>query len=610
MQMAGSGENVSTESPVILQHVVTGMVLVAIRHLPALESFKATNSEEYLSDDEEAENAVDDGDEQEITRKRAQLDKWISKIRTSVASVLEYCSQQILPTDPERDPSTLADLCDDVKLQGAPFMSEPPEDDDTAAAAILKNEFENMKLEFQEYVETVQNVFEEEEEQEETKLFVRLWHYRGEALLKMLNAAGKFLFECEDLSVEKIKIKALEIEYELQAWFRMPVFSSTDGGYIRSIDVVDFSLKAYKAEDQGYGDVASQSGVSAGGRGSVSGASAYTSGTNTRRSTIVASVTEMSAVHESGSVASATGTLGHASETASLVLNNKTPAHPLETLKKIIALFKERDKKEKVTTSENPWTLHIMAPKRLRTFRSKLDDIFATPSIDKEKTSKFLLACRWKFSRRHDKSGSEKDASVSNNTLFGLETNDCNEKDGIFLLGSDFTSEPSQSAATGKRANLAMISLGPAPEKKSQFFESPAQQQFEQQLCNIEFVSLKNADKIRNGSQVSSIIRNFCAHLKFATDKRDLNDNDLEYYMSFVRRYNSRLQEAFDVVSRSCLIDGFQPGASSDEVDSQGQLFFGSLGIVELAFSVIQVTACVPSRLACFVYVDYMSCSL
>ena len=104
-------------------------------------------------------------------------------------------------------------------------------------------------------------------------------------------------------------------------------------------------------------------------------------------------------------------------------------------------------------------------------------------------------------------------------------------------------------------------------------------------------MSPKNADKIRNGAQVSSIIRNFCAHLKYATDKRDLNDTDLEYYIAFVRRYNSRLQEAFDVVARSCLIDGFQRGATSDEVDSQGQLFFGSLGIVELAFSVIQVAA-------------------
>lgn len=588
MQMAGSGENVSTESPVILQHVVTGMVLVAIRHLPALESFKATNSEEYLSDDEEAENAVDDEDEQEITRKRAQLDKWISKIRTSVDSVLEYCGQQILPTDPERDPSTLADLCDEVKLHGAPFVSEGG--NDAAAAAAVAADM----AEFHEYLQSVETIIESFDNS-----LVRLWNHRGENLLTMLKTAGKFLLECEDLSVEKIKIKALEIEYELQAWFRMPVFMNSTNDYIRAVDVVNFSLKAYKAEDQGYGDVGSQSGVSAGGRGSVTGASAYTSGTNTRRSTIVASVAEMSAVPESGSVASGTGTLGNASDTASLVLNNKSPAHPLETLRKIIALFKERDKKEKVTTSENPWTLHIMAPKRLRTFRSKLDDIFATPSIDKEKTSKFILACRWKFSRRHDKSGRVGDASVSNNTLFGLETNDCDEKDGIFLLGSDFPSEPSQSAATSKRANLAMISLGPAPEKKSQFFESPAQQQFEQQLCNIEFVSSKNADKIRNGSQVSSIIRNFCAHLKFATDKRDLNDNDLEYYMSFVRRYNSRLQEAFDVVSRSCLIDGFQPGATSDEVDSQGQLFFGSLGIVELAFSVIQVTVCFLFRLAC-----------
>ncbi len=72
--------------------------------------------------------------------------------------------------------------------------------------------------------------------------------------------------------------------------------------------------------------------------------------------------------------------------------------------------------------------------------------------------------------------------------------------------------------------------------------------------------------------------------------KRDLSDNDLDYYISFLRRYHSRLTEAFDVVARSCVVDGFQKGVQSDEIDSQGQVFFGSLGVVELTFSVIQVS--------------------
>ena len=342
-----------------------------------------------------------------------------------------------------------------------------------------------------------------------------------------------------------------------------------------------------------------QSGIhslSGGGGGSViSGTSGYT--TRTRKgaekqnaSSSLASVTDASVARAAGSVMSATGTRG---ETASLLLNDKSAAHPLETLDKIVALFKERDSKDNVSASENPWTMHIMTPKRLRLFRRKIEDRFAPDPNGTGKTSMFLLACRWSLSTRHDKTDRKEGEGVklSNNTLFGMEAHDC--KDSIALLGSDLSSDSSASASTAKRANIAMVQLGAVPDKMpdKNFWESPALQQFEQQLCNIEFVSPKNADKIRNGAQVSSIIRNFCAHLKYATDKRDLNDSDLEYYMAFVRRYNSRLQEAFDVVARSCLIDGFQPDATSDEVDSQGQLFFGSLGIVELAFSVIQVIA-------------------
>ena len=248
-----------------------------------------------------------------------------------------------------------------------------------------------------------------------------------------------------------------------------------------------------------------------------------------------------------------------------------------------------------------------MTPKRLRTFRSKFEDRFSsdtTAHVSKENTSMFLLACRWRFSTRHDMSErkADEDVNLSNNTLFGVEAHDCKD---IVLLGSDLSSDSPLSSSTAKHANLSMVQLGAAPDKKK--LESPVLQQFEYQLCNIEFVSPKNADKIRNGAQVSSIIRNFCAHLKYATDKRDLSDSDLEYYVAFVRRYNSRLQEAFDVVARSCLIDGFQPGATSDEVDSQGQLFFGSLGIVELAFSVIQVMAFFGLISCCYPLMMYLA---
>jgi hypothetical protein len=599
--MAGSGEDVGVNSPVILQHVVSGMVLVCIRHLPAVDSLKATNSEEYLSDDDEVENAFDDDDEKHIVLKRDELDKWIQSIRASVTSTLEYCNMNILPVGSDQKDSKLKDLChSDFLGKEAPFHA--CDKDNEAAAAIFMNEI----LEIQEYIMTAGSKFEELD-----RNLVLLWNHRGETLLSMLKDAVKFLFEEVDLTLETIKIRALEIEYELSAWFKMPVFLTEDeSGYIRANEVVTYVLaNAIPAEDgqvnhQGdpqvdhHGD--NQSGIfslgGGGGGGSViSGTSGYT--TSTRKgaekqntSSSLASVTDASVARAAGSVISATGTRG---ETASLLLNDKSAAHPLETLDKIIALFKERDSKDNVSASENPWTMHIMTPKRLRLFRRKIEDRFAPDPSGQGKTSMFLLACRWSFSTRHDKTDRKEDEGVklSNNTLFGMEAHDC--KDSIALLGSDLSSDSSTSASTAKRANIAMVQLGAVPDKMpdKKFWESPALQQFEQQLCNIEFVSPKNADKIRSGAQVSSIIRNFCAHLKYATDKRDLNDSDLEYYMAFVRRYNSRLQEAFDVVARSCLIDGFQPGATSDEVDSQGQLFFGSLGIVELAFSVIQVIA-------------------
>jgi hypothetical protein len=598
--MADSGEEVSADSPLILQHVVSGMVLVCIRHLPAVDSCKATNDEEYLSDDEGVENAFDE-DEKRIILKRDELNKWIQTIRTSVSSVLEYCNGKIFPTN-----YSLIDFCNNETN----LMFEAPLHDIDEHSSETERAFNtNAMLEFQEYITTNQEKYEEFSDSE----CVRLWNYRGETLSTMLKDASKSLFEKDDLTIESIKIKALEIEYELSAWFRMPVYA-TSTGFMLATEVIDFAL--HVAEDTS--DHGSQSGMSLlsdnpsqAGPPSVSGASAYTTGTRTgaenQNTSSVASVPDSTVDRGTGSIISATGSRANASETASRVLNDKNAKHPLETLDRIIALFKVRDKKTNLSASENPWTMHVMTPKRIRHFRAKFDDRFSLDTSPKENTSKFLLACRWSFSTRHDKSERkvDEDVNLSNNTLFGVEAIDC--KDEIVILGSDLSSTSSLSVSTTKHVDISMVQLGPNFDKKT-FFESPALQQFEQQLCNIDFVSPKNADKIRNGAQISSIIRNFCAHLKYATNKRDLGDSDLEYYVAFVRRYNTRLREAFEVVALSCLIDGFQPGNTSAATDSQSQLFFGSLGIAELAFSVIQVVAFVFRP--CLLFVVDVSCSL
>ncbi len=610
-----------SDRPVILQHVVSGMVLVGVRHLPAFASFKATNDEEYLSDDEEFENTVDEEDEKQIKLKRDEVDKWLSIIRTSVVAVLEFCSGQILPTDPETNPSTLIDLCSEDKLHGAPFI-----DIDAAQSEDEKNRITTEFAEFAEYM-YFENI-RSDSLPEDRKNYAKTWMQRGHKVLKLLKDTVSFLSENSNLTVELMKIKELEIEYALQAWFNQPVFvietEYFPSPYIRAIEVVKYALQNYKPDDEGPGDVSSQSGVSAGGGVSLSGTSAgYTASARSAPKHYASSVAPMTnasvaqgtplpvgwVAHTdpaSGktfyahaatgtsqwefpppeSVISASHTLGNFCEAASHVLNDKSAAHPLETLRKIIALYQERGKKVKsMSDLENPWTLHVMTPKRLATFRGKLDDLFEALQ---DKASNFLMACRWSFSTKHNTSNlKEGNTHISNNTLFGIEAYDC--KDSIFLLGDQRRDFSRSTSTTGKHVNAEMVPIGPSPEKKGQPLEAMSLQCFEQQLYNVEFVSTKNSDKIRNGAQVSSIIRNFCAHLKFATEKRDLTDNDLDYYMAFVRRYYSRLTQALDVVARTCVVDGFEQNATSTEVDTQGQLFFGSLGVVELAFSVIQV---------------------
>jgi hypothetical protein len=624
--MADSGEDVNGNSPVFLQHVVSGMLLVCIRHLPAMDCFKATYSEEYLSDDEEVENEFDDGDEKLIIQKRNELDHWIQTIRTSVYSVLEYCKMDILPSNQK---TTLRDLSNLEYLVGddVPWHSSAAENGEDYAAALGR--FQNDVQEYEEYRSANEDqVKDQNGELDQVKdNGVELWNYRGEILLSMLKDAVKFLFEEDDLTVESIKIKALEIEYELFAWFRMPVLMVDQARYIRAYEVLGFALLSYKADESASLDnddllnpsdyTPSESGevrMSGGKPGSVSGsvASGARIVAEQQFASSIASVPDSISIRGTGSVISVTGSHANAGETASLILNDQNAQHPLETLDKIIALFKVRDKNNNLSASVNPWTMHVMTPKRLRNFRAKFDDRFSLDTSSqgtKENTSMFLIACRWSFSTRHDQSERKvgEDLNISNKTLFGVEAFDC--KDSIVVLGSDLSRTSSLSASTTKLVDISMVQLCAAPNiDEKTFFGSPTLQQFEQQLCNIEFLSPKNVNKIRNGAQVSSIIRNFCAHLKYATDKRDLSDSDFEYYIAFVRRYSSRLQEAFDVVARSCLIDGFEPGNMSATTDSQSQLFYGSLGIVELAFSVIQVVAFVVRP--CLLFVVDVSCSL
>ena len=93
--MADSGEDVSTNSGVILQHVTSGMVLVAIRHLPAIDSNRSTYDEEYLSDEDDSATADGQAEEKLVAAKRKKLEAWIETFLKAIADVLEYCSHPI-----------------------------------------------------------------------------------------------------------------------------------------------------------------------------------------------------------------------------------------------------------------------------------------------------------------------------------------------------------------------------------------------------------------------------------------------------------------------------------------------------------------------------------
>jgi hypothetical protein len=552
--MADSGEDVSTNSGVILQHVTSGMVLVAIRHLPAIDSNRSTYDEEYLSDEDDSATADGQAEEKLVAAKRKKLEAWIETFLKAIADVLEYCSHPIRSdftiTSYLADNDIVYKDDEHQPIDGEQFLDE---DDDES-----QSEFQNGR-----------------------SVRVERWLFNGQLIQTFLKEAEASLLKTNDLTRQSIHDKSVEIEHEVEAWLKSSIYRSPSGRKYSAAEVVDFILAQFDSTEDDRTDRESQSGRSFSGQSaSVHGAKPLKdvqSQIQRRTSTVAsASVKDGSSVH---------GT--EFDESASHVTKlSKSALHPLQAFDHYIAKFKKRDQKNKKTEgSDNPWTFHIMTPKRILKFRNRLSEV-----LSHERSALFLISCRWRLSTKHEKvRRKEGESSITNTTLFGLEVFDLS-KDQLFLIGATgnqhghaHSETDSSDLSSKRRTDLAMISLGLSSGKS---LEPQVQSQMENQLFNVEFVSAKSADQIRNGSQVSSIIRNFCSQLSVATQKRDL-----DVYLAFLRRYHSRLTEAFDVVARSCVFNGFQKDCNVNlaDIDQQGQLFFGSLGIIELAFSVVQV---------------------
>jgi hypothetical protein len=555
--MADSGEDVNANGAVILQHVISGMVLVAIRHLPAIDSNTSTYDEEYLSDEDNSATADGQTEEKWVVAKRNKLDVWIETFMKAIADVLEYCSHPI------RSDFTITSYLADNHIVDEDDERQPideeqflDEDDDESQS----------------------------ESQDGKNIRVERWIFNGQSIQTYLKEAEASLMKTNDLTRRSIHDKSVEIEHEVEAWLNSCVYRSPSGRKYSAAEVIDHILAQFDATVDDRTDGESQSGRS------FSGQSANIHGTKSlkdghsqihrRASTVgLPSVKDGSSVH---------GT--EFDESASHFIKlTKSALHPLQALDRYIEKFKKRDKKNKKTEgSENPWTFHIMTPKRILKYRNRLSEVFS--SMSHERSAPFLISCRWSLSTRHEKvRRKDGESSIKNTTLFGLEVFDLS-KDQLFLIGAtgnhhgQARSETDSLDPSSKRwKDLAVIPLGQLSGKG---LDPQVQSEIENQLFNVEFVSVKSADQIRNGSQVSSIIRNFCSQLSVATEKRDL-----DFYLAFLRRYHSRLTEAFDVVARSCVYNGFQKDCNVHlaDIDHQGQLFFGSLGVIELVFSVIQV---------------------
>ncbi len=552
--------------PVILQHVVSGMIFVAIRHLPAIDSNRATYDEDFLSDEEDS--ATDGHTEEKlIIAKRDQLSAWIETFLRTIEDVLEYCSgsNQSDPITKFLAENDLGDVFGD---------QQQPDDSD------IHFEFPDGK-----------------------NVRVDQWKESAGSVKICLKDAEAFLLKFDDLTLRSIRDKSVEIEHEVEVWLKSPVYQkpnpnrSSSRCQFTATEIVDVILEkkiqgtSMRLDEGSTGDGRSESGQSQHGnsRLGLSPTLAKVASVARRNPELghslgrdqPASTVPAQTFRDDSSVFD---------DSASQYMRNTKPAiSPLHLLESHLKKFKGRDEKDKKSggLDEAPWTFHIMSPKRIMNYRKRLSNTF-TSIVEQKKREPFLLSCRWSFSshERLKVARKEGESSIMNTTLFGLEVFDSKNR---ILIGTQQGTANKETKSSNARSNrkqkdLAIIPLG----SKSEVLDASLLSQMESQLFNVEFVDVKYADQIENGSRVSSIIRNFCSQLSAATEKRELDT-----YIAFLHRYHSRLSEGFDVVARSCVFDGFKKDCDVNlaQVDRQGQLFFGSLSIIQLVFSVIQVIA-------------------
>jgi hypothetical protein len=558
--LADSGEDIELDSPVILQHVISGMVLVAVRHLPATPDVgsKATNHEDFLSDDDENVDALI-AEEKLVKRTRNALSRSIDSFLKAITEVESFCKH-------------------DIGSSGYALH-----DFELTVTQGLPPQF------------TVCN--SETDGNNHVKQWIQAERIRVVSLLE--DASISFLKQ-EDLTSEAILAKSQEIEYEISRWFNTPVFERGSCAF-SAHRAVELITQNSADSDQLGRDDNSQSGLS---QNWVS---------VKRRVSQIADNRSKESGEQQGRRSSQVGdnlskrgaddrkaALSDAPSQSVFPSKVRHVSNPLTDLAELINKFslELRAKNSRVIQSpdDHLWTFHVMSPKRILKFRKILDE---DPCI--RLTAPFLLACRWNFCTKHEKVKiKDESRAVMANSLFGIEVKDASES--LFLLGRESfvetQSRQSPGVFSGSSQSLTGAHHSKAVDKKGvsmisfglnagRGLDSQEQSDMIMQLFSVEFVSAKSSDSIKNGAQVTSIVRNFCLLLKDVLGKQDL-----EYYFAFLRRYSSRLIEALDFISRSCVVGGFDKDADGLlelEPHSQGQSFFGSLGIIDIIFDVVQV---------------------
>jgi hypothetical protein len=557
--LANSGEDLELDSPVILQHVISGMVLVAIRHLPATPDTesKATNHEDFLSDDDESLDALV-AEEKLVERARNALSDSINSFLKAIAELVSFCEHNIGSSG-----YALQDFELTVSLGMQPQMT-------------LCNSGNNGENHVRQWIEAE----------------------RFQLVSVLQDVLSSFLKQ-EDLTSQSIAAKAQEIEYEVRRWFNMSVFECGSFNFTaqQAIEQIMQNLVeenehvlAFSADDK------SQSGLSQS-RISESLNEDNRSRAGGRRHADVSDNRSRIGTDDSRTMVSdVTSQRGLPSKIRHL-------SNPLRDFAKLIEAFSHQIHKKNSRSAQSAddhlWTFHIMSPKRILKYRKILD---GDPCI--RLTAPFMLACRWNFCTKHEKvKPKEESRAVMANSLFGIEVRDASE--GLFLLGHrhetfvepkskqslDLSHDPSPRSSgsrhnkEGNKKDISMISFGLTSVRG---LDSQQQSDMITQLFNVEFVSAKSSDSIKKGAQVTSIVRNFCLQLDDVLGRKDF-----EHYFAFLRRYSSRLIEALDFIARSCVIGGFEAEDTGSlftlEPNPHGQSFFGSLGIISITFDVVQV---------------------